>query len=77
MEQFILAYVVVTVVALALSYVLIRLGVHHGTRAALREHEMWTRDGSLEKAMDTHAAKILERAEEERYAARVRARERG
>lgn len=77
MEQFIIAYVVVTLVALALAYVLIRFGVQHGTRAALREHEMWMRDGSLEKAMDAHAAKILERAEEERYAQRVRDRERG
>lgn len=76
MDTFIVVYLVSTVVALGILYLLIRLGAQHGTRAALREHEMWMRDGSLERAIDAHAAKLLERAEAEQYAARVAARER-
>jgi hypothetical protein len=75
-EQFIVVYVVVTIVTLAVAYVLVRFGVQHGTRAALREHEMWMRDGSLESAIDAHAARFVDRQEQERYARRIAERER-
>lgn len=71
-----MVYVVVTIVTLAVAYVLVRFGVHHGTRAALREHEMWMRDGSLEGAIDAHAAPLVDRQEQERYARRIAERER-
>jgi hypothetical protein len=51
MNEFVTVYVVVSVLSLALLYVLIRVGVKHGARSALREHEVWMRDGSLEAAL--------------------------
>lgn len=76
MDAFMVVYLVGTAVSLALAYVLIRVGVKHGTRAALREHEMWMRDGSLDRAIDAHAAKLLEREETRQLEQRAAARER-
>lgn len=76
MEQLLVVYLVVTLASLAVTYLLIRFGVQHGTRAALREHEMWMRDGSLERAIDVHAARLVERQDAEKYARRVAERER-
>lgn len=77
MEQFLIVYIIITLASLAVTYLLIRFGVQHGTRAALREHEMWMRDGSLDRAIDVHAARMLDRQEAESYAQRVAERERG
>ncbi|WP_433721136.1 hypothetical protein [Microbacterium laevaniformans] len=77
MEQFLIVYIIITLASLAVTYVLIRFGVQHGTRAALREHEMWMRDGSLERAIDAHAARFVERQDAAKYARRVAERERG
>lgn len=60
MESLIVVYIVVSVVSLAVLYLLIRAGARHGVREALRDHEMWKRDGSLERAIDAHAARIVE-----------------
>ncbi|RKS84843.1 hypothetical protein DEU37_2900 [Microbacterium sp. AG790] len=76
MEQFLIVYIIITLASLAVTYVLIRFGVQHGTRAALREHEMWMRDGSLDRAIDAHAARIVDRQEAAQYAQRVAERER-
>ena len=70
-------YLVSTVVALGVLYLLIRIGVHHGTRAAVREHEMWMRDGSIDRAIDAHAARIVDREDAARLERRVAERERG
>ncbi|WP_294981531.1 hypothetical protein [uncultured Microbacterium sp.] len=77
MEQFLVVYIAVTAAALAVAYVLIRFGVQHGTRAASREHEMWMRDGSLDRAIDAHAARLVARQDADEYARRVAERERG
>ena len=77
MDQFIGVYLVSTVVAIGILYLLIRFGVQHGTRAALREHEMWMRDGSLDRAIDAHAARIVARDDAARYERRVAEREQG
>lgn len=64
-ESIIIAYVITTIVALVVLYVLIRLGVKHGTAAALQAHEVWMRDGSLERALDAHAAKLAAESDSE------------
>lgn len=50
--------------AVALSflvlYIIIRAAVKHGATSALREHELWMRDGSLEQTM-TRRARDAER----------------
>ena len=75
MEDLLLPYLLVTAISLATVYFLVRFGVKHGTRAALREHEMWTRDGSLQAAMDAHAAKLTERAEVQQLEQRAATRQ--
>jgi hypothetical protein len=76
-ESYLIAYVVGTVVSLAILYVLIRLGVRHGTTSALRGHELWMRDGGLQAALDAHAER-LDRQQSESAASRAAlARERG
>lgn len=64
------AYVATTIAALLVSYFVIRLAVKHGTGSALRAHEVWMRDGGLERALDARAAAVLDQTE---AAARTRA----
>lgn len=49
---------------LLLLYVVVRLAVLRGTTAALRRHEAWMRDGSLEAALDKHAQRLARRAQQ-------------
>lgn len=77
MEEFILAYVIVTLVSLAILYGIIRAGVKHGTTSALREHEIWMRDGSLQQTLDRHAERLAEREALTRYEAAQAERDRG
>lgn len=54
MEALIGIYVLVAALSLLLLYAIIRGAVRHGTTDALRSHEMWMRDGSLEAALAKH-----------------------
>lgn len=76
MDAFLPIYLISLAVSLAVLYVIIRVGVKHGTSDALRAHEMWTRDGSLEAAIDEHAAKSVDREEHARAARQQLQRER-
>lgn len=76
MEALIGIYVLAAALSLLLLYAIIRGAVRHGTTDALRSHEMWMRDGSLEDAIDKHAAKAVDREEQARAARQQHDRER-
>lgn len=60
----IVAYILVTLVSLAILAFIIRFAVKSGVTAALRAHEAWMRDGSLERSLDAHAEQLAAREQQ-------------
>ncbi len=58
LDGLVIGYLLVTAAALLLSYVIVRLAVKHGTATALRDHELWLRDGSVERELDEHVRSV-------------------
>lgn len=73
-ESFIAITVISTLIGVAVLYLVIRYATQHGTTAALERHELWMRDGSLDRAIEkrqSDAAALAKREEE--YGAKWRA----
>lgn len=60
-----LLYVVGIIVGFVLLYVIIRFAAQQGVTAALRRHEAWMRDGSLDAYLDRHAELLAARTDKE------------
>lgn len=48
-DVLVMIYLLGSLIGLAILYAIIRVAVQAGVGAALRRHELWMRDGSLER----------------------------